>query len=295
MPAPLTEAELLRLLAPTGLDWKTPLSAFVARHGVTKPYGWQEVVQLPPSRGLSTEPISWSTQLHRAPLDLPPAYLSADAWPFAEAERNLEAALGWLQPALGDGERNDSANTRGVVWSIGAFTVEVTVWPPALQSAHRGPNALHQAEPRLATAAHFVLESALAHLEPDEALLPLAHSSVRDLGEHRLNIHYRFGRRLPAALLAAWPPARTIAWQLGDRFGLASQGMALTLPLPGSTLTLDRVLPARAPGHAALRAQVGDDSVTLLRGPDTASLDATAASLARWWGMPLRVDEYEAD
>lgn len=44
MSAPLTEAEVLRLLAPTGLDWETPLSVFVARHGVTKPYGWQEVV-----------------------------------------------------------------------------------------------------------------------------------------------------------------------------------------------------------------------------------------------------------
>lgn len=305
LPRPLTEAELLNLLAPTGLDWKTPLSAFVARHGVSRPFGWQDVVQLPPSRGISTEPLSWSTPLHGAPLDLPPGHLTAYAWPHPEAARNLEAAEAWLQPALGAGERCDTSNTRGVCWHVGAFTVRATVWPPELQAPSRAPNALHVAEPRLATAATLTLESWLAHLDPDDALLPLtlaadtldvsSAAGVRDLGEHRLEPHYRYSRRLPAPLRDAWPAARGLAWVLGDRCGLLGQGVALVLPRGGTSLVLERVLPARTPGHARLNARAGADRVTLLRGPATDALDATADMLSRWWGLPIWVEQYEAD
>jgi len=282
------ERRFLALVSPLGLDWLTSRADYAARFGVTRPYDWQDVIELPPRAALSDTALSFA--MYASPAELVPEYLFARFDGRHDARANHAALEAQLSARLGAASVLDVSNCLVRRWSFGVFTVEQHTFPPELQGTLRLHNPLLLAHPELERSSSVSLKSDTAFPYPDGSLLGVASlrgtSAALEIvldAQTIATLDGRRTRRNPRALDAVLAPATMLAWQDAARSGVSVRGRT-ELFARGASVELAHILPARGPGGTS----VAVGSTTILRSVDPASLDRAARQLATSWGAALR-------
>ena len=285
------ERRFLALVAPLGLDWLTPRAEYAARFGVTRPYDWQDVVELPYCAALSDTELSFA--MYALPADMVPEYLFARFDVHREARANHAALEAQLSARLGVASVLDTSNCLVRSWTFGVFTVEQHTFPPELQRATRLHNPLQIAHPELERMSTVSLKTDTAFAYPDGSLLSIC--SLRETSaameialdaEVTATLGGRRTRRNPRALDATLAPSTMLAWQDAARWGVSVAGRT-ELFARGAAVELAHILPARGPGGAS----VAVGATTILRSAQQEALDRAAQRLASSWGVVLQERE----
>lgn len=281
------ERRFVALVSPFGLDWLTPRSDYAARFGVTRPYDWQDVIELPPCAALSDTALSFA--MYASPAEMVPEYLFAHFDVHGDARANHAALEAQLTARLGAASVLDTSNCLVRRWVFGVFAVEQHTFPTELQGTLRLHNPLLLAHPELELCSSLSLKSDTAFAYPDGSLLNirtlLGTSATLEIAlsaETSASLDGRRTRRNPRALDAVLAPSTMLAWQDAARCGVSVRGRT-ELFARGAAVELAHILPARGPGGAS----VAVGGTTILHSAHPAALDRTARQLATSWGAAL--------
>jgi hypothetical protein len=297
----VTETEFVKCLVGAGLSVVASGETMVelaARHGVRRWFDFADVVDLPPASLFAEQRAPFFFHAERL-YALPPNELCCEVNVFDDGPRTHAWVRERLTALLGEGRSCGVSNTLGDRWEFGGMSLETRTF---LRSATSGHNPLYQRHPELWNLCQITINRGWVQpLRPGEAERIVGASRRLELEAAILppspglaDWERGFLRRMPENKKAYfWSEGGEVGWRAGVWATVFAREYCLGL-------RHQRLYPARGGGGAYLELEMRNPFgpkpemllVQLLRGNEMQSLDRIAASLSRFWDLPLQTDEY---
>ena len=299
----MTQADLLQFLGERGLtavDGTRTIDQLMVQYGVSRWFGFIDVVYLPSSPLFPENRERYYVPCHTPTTFVPPAEFCCDFDFTGKAFENHQLAFKRFSELFGTPEKGVAVNTWSHSWRFERANLGLTTF---IREKTGGNNPLYKRYPELWEKCSIRIQIDPVTLLSEEERSYLLSFAVGDRLEFPMQKEWGRSLAFPAWRRGHLPTDKLVCWRdrMNGRLGWYLRTFAAFWDAAFCKgIKLTRVFPARGAGMARIdlvmrnRFSRGHEEVAelVLRDDKPNGLDVSAQKLSEFWDLPLRTEEY---
>lgn len=295
---------LKKYLSTLGIDFGVPICELKRRHGISRWKNYSDVISLPPVELFPGCRASFHVSPDQS-ANLSPEFITTTVFRTKDNRKTYEEIFSGISALLGAGQDVSASNTLSHQWKDEDLELKICTWPPELNQAFRGSNAISAVDPNYEFETHITISTESATLTLSSELFVEFKRIAVEMSLGRCSERWRDSApRGQQRLIFLRNPEKgllPVKFFNGIYLGYLGQTYSLVLEREKTRgLKLIRLTPARGGGGSSVQViyDSGDkksSTFTILSGMNTNDGDSLAVQIAEFWKLPLEAEEYPDD